>query len=87
MKIYLPDIICIFDYIIYMSYYFIIELFYVILKISIINETYLYPIWHILFNYICIYFQIAERIKWENGNVKYFAEIIIRRILETSTAM
>lgn len=44
VKIYLPDIICIFDYIIYMSYYFIIELFYVILKISIINEIYLYPI-------------------------------------------
>lgn len=70
MKIYSSDIICIFNYIIYMSYYFIIELFYVILKISIINETCLYPIWHILSNYICIYFQIAKRNKKENGNVK-----------------
>lgn len=70
MKIYSSDIICIFNYIIYMSYYFIIELFYVILKISIINETCLYSIWHILSNYICIYFQIAKRIKKENGNVK-----------------
>lgn len=47
----------------------ILLLNYFILKISIINETCSYPIWHILSNCICTYYEITERIESERMEI------------------